>query len=268
MMKFTGAIGTCLAALVVVPSSTFDGEDAGTLGSLQSALTKTVQALEFLSGMRERTETGRPAELEVLLEVTEPPMFEGGPSPERDQMLDLLRTQVSLLQEELDLVEQRMLERERAGEEPEPTEAAAPARPGFTRGLDPDSMAVLKKIGNPATAPAPSLAERAEGTDIEYSANVLLQAQACYRAGLYERGANLLIEEPSAEGRYWRARCLERLERLDEASELYTAIAEMPDVGSFAERARTNLEFVTWKLDFVGRLAKEKQSGRTVEAKR
>ncbi len=248
MMRFTGAIGTSLAAFVVVPATALgpDGNDLA-LSSLEEALSKTVQSLEILVGIRDRAE---PIAVDLVLEVTEPPIFDGPAGPERDRKLDVLRTNVSLLREELDVVEARLL-----SSPADTTGSIKTPVSGVTRGLDPEALDVLRKLG----APGAPVHRRsiAPATDTAYSANPLMQAQACYRAGLFARGFALLEKDETVAGRYWRARCLERLDRLTEAAELYRAISEQEDAGSFAERASTNLEFVTWKLTFVERLPEE-----------
>ena len=87
-----------------------------------------------------------------------------------------------------------------------------------------------------------------------YSANPLLEGQACYRAGQYERGIDLLEELDSVEAKYWLGRCLERAGHLERAAEVYRAVVSAEDGGSFTERARTNLDFVEWKLRFSSTL--------------
>lgn len=256
MMRFTGTLGACLAALAVVPA-TLDPQSSPALGSIEGALSKTVRALELLSGIRT---TEEPVTMTLVREVTEEPL---PADPERDQKLDLLRTQVSLLQQELDLVEQRQQGRANGQPvAPELVEAVAPAdalaQPnGITKGLDASLLAELKDFGvRPAARARPPSEPPANPA---YSADPLLHAQACYRAGQYERGEGLLADDDGTAALYWRARCLEKLERLDEARALYTTVMGRADAGSLADRARTNLEFIEWKAQFMAKLPSELQ---------
>ncbi len=83
------------------------------------------------------------------------------------------------------------------------------------------------------------------------TADPLLQAQACYRAGRYAEGIALL--EPiagSAQTLYWLARCHEKLGTLDEAARLYGRVIEVGGGSTEVDRARTDLEFLTWRRQF------------------
>lgn len=261
MLKFTGAIGSTLAALVVVPAAAFqDGSMPnaadGELTAIEAALENTVQALEVLAGLR-AAET--PAPIDVVRQVTEAPVPAG---PERDERLHALRTELSLLQEELDVIEARIA----AGRvEPALTEPVlhpeAPAPGKITTGLDADALAKLGQLP-PPPKPAPKTEPMVPDSPEHpgYTANALLQAQACYRGGLYERGAQLLATDTTPAGLYWRGRCLEKLGRLAEAARVYETILAQEDPGTWGTRAQTNLEFVRWREGFEKRLPERKGS--------
>jgi hypothetical protein len=263
MMKLTGTLGALLASVVVVPAAALGPQDASSaILSLESALSKTVETLELLAGIRKSAEAGEPVTAAVATSLTEPAI---PGARERDEALDRLRTEVGLLQQELDVVEARRL----AGEDVSGADAAsdptavAPARPSerITFGLPPDVRDALRHVRPPAQG---EVAEPEAPPAVEqdgYSADRVLQAQACYRAEHYARGLALLAGDTSAGAVYWRGRCLERLDRLDEAAEMYERVAQMTDAGSYGERARTNLDFVRWRAEFLGGLSKSAGGG-------
>ena len=248
MMRFTGALGGVFAAIVIVPAAGFGQHGADeAVNSLEAGLRKTVETLELLSGIRQNIETEGAISTSVAVSVTEAPI---PGAQERDEKLDLLRTQVSLLQQELDVVESRILQASQTEKAPD----VAPLPPRlvrddrFTLGLETGELDTLRALDRPRVIE--SVVEEPSEPPVEfegYSANTLLQAQMCYRARQYSRGLKLLANDESPGGLYWRARCLERLERLAEAITFYERVAGMTDAGSFAERAETNLEFVRWK---------------------
>jgi hypothetical protein len=262
MMKFTGAIGTLLAGIIAVPTVALGEHDAdAAVASLEGALRKTVETLELLAGIRDTAVSGDPITTAVATSVTEEPI-EG--QRERDEKLQLLRTQVSLLQQELDIVEARILDPSSSDANdagPKLVPAAPRTNPsdGLTQGLDPAVLDAMRGLKRPTVV---QVVEEPVEPAVEhegYSADTLLQAQACYRANQYSRGLALLDGDESPAALYWSARCLERLQRLDEASALYERVAGLDDGGSYTARAKTSLEFVKWKADFVDKLPTRKE---------
>ncbi len=84
-----------------------------------------------------------------------------------------------------------------------------------------------------------------------YSAHPLRQAQACFRASRFQRGVEILEAAPaSTEADYWRARCLEKLDRLEEAIALYESVELAEDAGDLADAAAGDREFAEWRLGF------------------
>lgn len=245
MMRFTGAIGTALAALMVVPSQALEDSD---VRSLEQALGNTIQAIEILGGIRTELESDDPTAINMLLAVTEPPLPN---ARERDALLDQLRADVGLLQTELDVMISRSIE----GGNPQ---ASVNPQVRVTHGLDQDLRNVLDRIGKPGQIRTQTKSPRRE-VEVGYSADYLRQAQACYRAGLYEKGLLILAahrEEPAA--LYWTGRMYEGLGRNEEAKLTLKLVAEDADAGSYALRAKSDLEFLEWKLDFMGRLKADK----------
>jgi len=84
-----------------------------------------------------------------------------------------------------------------------------------------------------------------------YSANHLRQAKACFRAGRYQQGIDILTAmEANAEVNYWHARCLEKLGLIDEAVVLYQAVEVADDAGDLAVSAKRDREFAEWRREF------------------
>ncbi len=271
MLRFQTAIASGLAALLVVPA--FLGQ--GQIASLQDALSGTRRALDVLKGLEQRLQSEPAAALGLILAATELPR---GEEAQRDRQLEELRSEVSLLQMELDSMQSPVLGAEGAVQSslgagmpsgmpsaPRPTNPA-----GITTGFDDDLRALLSEApgtrptvrseGGTARTPTPKPdGERAADATSAYSADPLRHGITCYRAGRYAEAYELLAPLSDADALYWQARTLERLERLDEAVALMErALAKGGAAGTPAgfeqRRAETDLEFLRWKRDFVKNL--------------
>ena len=253
MLKYTGIIGSVLASLVIVPTATLGGDRVDSpVESLEVALTQTVEALDLLAGMKSKAETGQAVSAIAARELSEAPL---PGDQERDEKLQLLRTQVSLLQQELDILEYRTKDL-RTGTSFKSEGQPVADKPSITKGLRAETMSDIQELKRPDPKPS------ALDLPVEhygYSADPLLHGQACYRAGQYERGIDLLEPLESAAGQYWYGRCLERAGRLDEAATVYRAVSKLKDSGSYGERATANLDFVEWKIRFTSTLGEGKQ---------
>ena len=272
MLRFQTAIASVLAPLLVVP--VFLGQ--GQIANLQDALAGTRRALEVLKGLEQRLHEEPAAALGLILSATEVP---AGDEAQRDQRLESLRNEVSLLQMELDAMQSPMLDADgsvqsalgarlsldplgRSGNPSLPTA-------GITTGMDdslrallaeaPSARAALRgetSAARPGTS-QPGANEEKRGENA-YSADPLRHGITCYRAGRYAEAYELLLPLDSATGLYWQARTLERLERLDDAVQvLERALAkgDASGAGGFDQRrAHTDLEFLRWKRDFVASL--------------
>lgn len=101
--------------------------------------------------------------------------------------------------------------------------------------IDPDSAAAAE-------------AERAKRNAAELA---FAKARAAYFAGRYDRA---LVEfealDADPKSKYWRARCLEQLDRLDEALTLYDEVVADPRSGDVARRAQGDADFLRWKVQF------------------
>ena len=273
MLRFQTAIASVLAPLLVVP--VFLGQ--GQLASLQDALSGTRRALEVLKGLEQRLHEEPAAALGLILSATEVP---AGDEAQRDQRLDSLRNEVSLLQMELDAMQSPMLDADGSVQSALGTRLSldplgGPGTPplptaGITTGMDDSLRALLSEApsaravvrgetspGRPGTS-QPGASGEGRG-DNAYSADPLRHGITCYRAGRYAEAYELLLPLDSATGLYWQARTLERLERLDEAVQVMERALAKGDAaggaGGFDQRrAQTDLEFLRWKRDFVASL--------------
>jgi len=282
-MRFQFALTSSLAAMAVVPI--FLGQ--GSVATLQDALAGTRRALEVLKGLEQRLHDEPSAALGLVLSATEPP---SGDEKQRDDHLESLRNEVNLLQMELDAMQSPVLGPDGAvqsalgargpldpvgplGAAGAPGSGSAPSA-GITTGMDdslralfsdaPAARAMLR--GDPGatrdrTASPTATGEGDHGAGA-YSADPLRHGITCYRAGRYAEALELLLPLDDANALYWRARALERLERLDEAIETMERSVAKGGDGFELRRAQTDLEFLRWKRDFLAGLPAQRKEPR------
>jgi hypothetical protein len=106
-----------------------------------------------------------------------------------------------------------------------------------------------------STTPASETTESAPSPEGRgYSAHPLRQAKACFRAGRYQQGVDILeAADLGTEGDYWLARCLTKLDRTAEAVALFQAVEVADDAGDLAAAAKREREFAEWLEDFEQR---------------
>jgi tetratricopeptide (TPR) repeat protein len=271
MLRFQTAVASVLGALFVVPVLVGQGQ----IATLENALSGTARAIEVLEGLEQKLREDPASALGLVLSATEAPL---GDDAQRDQRLETLRSEVNLLQMELDAMQSPTLAVGSGGEAGgavqsalgthEPLPVARPQGPGITTGLD-DSMRALLTGATPGGGAAGSRAlprgesegsreHPAETSEAEepaaesaYSADPLRHGITCYRAGRYAEALALLSPLDGATALYWQARTLERLERLDDAIRVMERAIADGGEGFELRRAQTDLEFLRWKRDFV-----------------
>ena len=269
MLRFQTAIASVLGPLLVLPA--FLGQ--GHIATLQDALSGTRRAVEVLKGLEQRLQTEPAAALGLILSATEPA---SGDEAQRDQRMESLRNEVSLLQMELDALQSPLLAADGAVQSALgvhlPPAAGQPApQSGITTGFDdalrslfseePDARSTRRENAdtraNPSAQPAP-----AEHSNSAYSADPLRHGITCYRAGRYAEAYELLAPIGDSTALYWQARTLERLERIDEAIQVMERAIAQGGAGFEQRRAETDLEFLRWKKDFMKSLpqAREKSA--------
>lgn len=267
MMKFQTAINLGIASLLVIPAVALQSRNAG---GLEVALEETVAALEHLAQVQSKLDAKDPQAVDLVLGATEEPMPAG---EERDSYMTRLRRDVNVLAMQLERAERKSLETQmvsfdgrvmidgtqppRAPFDPSEYVSAEPGAIGPKVGLTPEERAMLSNMPLPLPGaegpPQKPVSLEEEG----FVADPVLLGRSYYRAGRFVEGAHLLASNTDPEARYWRGRCLERLERFDEAIEVYEAVLAAEGAGYLADRARNDLEFLKWKRQFQNRLQKD-----------
>ena len=235
-----------LCALFAVPAVTLQGVD---LDSLSAALNATMVALEELTGLEQSSQGRNASSISRICELTEAPSSDPA---RRDGMLESLRREVSELQMRVDgqlgaPVQPRtenglgVLERPSA-----PTQglsdAMRAALSGANDGFLGGSLDALP--GGSVRSALASAAFEPQG----YAADPLRLAITCFRAGIYSKALLALGDRNDQASRYWRARCLDRLGRGNEAQAEFEKVAADASGVELADRAREELEFLRWRL--------------------
>jgi tetratricopeptide (TPR) repeat protein len=256
MLRFTQALNVAVAGLLVVPAVTLQGDAAGTL---RESLERTLAALETLAGIERHLQEGASEAVALAVQHTEPPLeLDAGDPGSRDRLLEALRADVGQLEAALERAERES----GAGSDGSPGHSTPPSDPaGITTGLD-DGLRELLASERCAprslrfTAPPPQAQasepahEKLALEEQGFTADPLRLAQAYYRKGQFEAAAQMLEQQAGLEALYWKARCLEKLGRHEEAFAAYTAVSEAPDAGTLRARALEDIEFLKWSLEF------------------
>jgi len=272
MLRFQTLVASVLAPLLVVPALLRQGQ----LTTLQDALAGTQRALDVLKSLEQRLQADPAASMGLVLAATEAPT---GDEEQRDQRLESLRDEVNLLQMQLDAMSGPVLgaggavQSALGGDAPIAPAPAAPS--GISTGLDDSVRALLAPPSTHASGRAEPLrpaqagreSEPADGAERAYSADPLRNGIACFRAGRFGEAYELFAPLDGAAALYWKARTLERMERLDDAID---AMERALRAGSGADgaagfeqrRAQTDLEFLRWKRDFLAGLPERRKEPR------
>lgn len=258
-MNGSGLFGrAALAAVFVIPALALQGRAPD---SLAEALQRTLAALDSLAQIELRVQAGEPGAVQAVLAATEPAL---PPELRDDAALLVLRGDVARLEAALDAVhaEAGTHVPGHVGLGPIDELLQEPA-PVATTGLDESMRRRLGELdpvpfpkpasgGSPVASAAPKLrAFEPEG----YAADALRMARAHYKQGRWNDALMLLEQQggASAAETYWRARCLEKLGRDAEAEAAYQTVVADPAAGEDAQRAKGDLEFLRWRLDFEAR---------------
>jgi tetratricopeptide (TPR) repeat protein len=246
MMKHNFAVGVGLALAVVLPTAALGKQAPETL---QQALERTLAALEQLTGIEQRLAKHDAGAIRDALASTEPALAVPANQPQaRDEQLDLLRHQVVALQGALEGDTRAGV---LAAQVNAPDSQRPPTAGAATTGLD---DATRRALGAPASAhdkvdgalgsaPAPKRTFEPRG----YSADPLELGRVLYRR---EKFAEALVQFESQgteiEATYWKARCLEHLNKSSDAIAAYKQVIASPSAGPLAARAKDDLDFLTW----------------------
>jgi tetratricopeptide (TPR) repeat protein len=125
-----------------------------------------------------------------------------------------------------------------------------------TVGIDDATRQAIRSYPIPLTdlSPRATATPGSKGFEPEgFVADVVRQGRLYFRAERYAEALTVLEMSDDPEAAYWLARCLERLDRTEEAIEALKALIASESASTLADRARRDLDFLTWKRDFEER---------------
>jgi tetratricopeptide (TPR) repeat protein len=260
MLKFQYAINLGLALVLGVPAVTL-GVQANE--PLEVTLRRTIDALDQLASIEERLHERDASAIHDVLRATEAPVAVNAQDPGADdQLLGDLRQQVESLQREVGELERvAPLPTVRVPSPHLVTEDfnAPPSTP--TVGLDDSARRLLasapqvgKRVNTGAPVPTDAVSTTSDKRAFEpegYAADAVTLGRAYYRQGRFDQAlATFETAGKNADALYWRARSLEKLARNADALAAYAEVLALPDGGAAAERAKEDLEFLRWRIDF------------------
>jgi tetratricopeptide (TPR) repeat protein len=260
MLRFQSALMAILGTALLVPG--LQTQEASR--NLERSLAETTRALEVLAGIGRGIEARHPAAIQLAKQATEAPQ---GEARVRDNRLVTLRDEVNRLQAMSDRMQgpsTQAHEVESTLSSPPPLDDESMPRVIVSTGLTQAAREELVGLALPGARTRPAAAQPEAGSAPsaprfagEQAADPLRQAQVLYRAGRYEEcAAQLKRHDSDAESGWWRARALERLGRTAEALECYRGAAKgAPADSELGKRAKHDLEFLEWKVDFLKKLA-------------
>ncbi len=243
-MRATFIAHALLCVLLGVPLVTTQGVD---VNSLSQALQATMTALDELARLEAEPAPRQPSQIERIRALTESPLEDAA---RRDALLEELRRDVAEL-------ESRVERGAQASSSPNQSAPLLQRPVGPSIGLSEDMRRALSSVPPvegasismlPALKPASSTAVTQAFEQDGYAADPMRLAMTCFRAGNHAKALNVLAGRTDAASRYWRARCLERLGRNDEARKDYQSVIDDPQAGELEARAREELDFLNWRL--------------------
>lgn len=232
MMKWSFAVNGFVGVLLVVPAVTMpDGS-----GGLEEALDRTIRGIEDLSGLQKRLEKGDRAAIALVKNAVDTPSAD--PRAEEARLSEL-RREVSRLQMIKDGIANDPLSTSKSSRELDPAASdAAKPKVDATKG----PLANLKSYETAG-----------------FSADPVKQGEAYYHAARYAEALKVLeqaLDDPRA--MYWTGRSMEKQGRIDDAVATYTKITTIANTGWVGDRARADLEFLTWKKALDNKQAAKK----------
>ncbi len=238
MMKFHSAITGGLAAFLIVPL--FAQEKA--LRTLENALLGTDRAIDSLQSLQKRITQEPLAGIDLIIAATEPSILD---ERERDARLETLRNEVNSLQMQFD----SLMHIQNPGAMP-PPDGRVP-----TTGMDDSVRRALEQLGKPDRGPGerkstnPNHTPQVLPDGPNYSADPVAQARAYYKLGRYQDGLTTLRNSGNAPiALYWKARCLEKLGRVEDSIAELEKVVELSPDSAEGKRAKTDIEFLSWKV--------------------
>ncbi|MEZ5977616.1 MAG: hypothetical protein R3F34_05290 [Planctomycetota bacterium] len=287
MLKAMLPLSTAFGLLYAVPTVVQDQPR-----TLQTALGDTVRALEVLRGFQSETEGS--FDVDTVRYVTEEPL---GSPDERVARLDQLNVELQRMQAHLELLhagalpagapldltydrplvptvglgdgeltrlvlttKRQAIANMVGGEDSLPTVPIVGPRPttgdaSATQGPLPVDAGDVGATEVPDENSVPAPAPRDDSMSFA-------KARAAFFAGQYDAAlAGFEAGADDARNAYWRARCLDQLGRLDEALALYDRVASDVNAGDLVERAKSDADFLRWKIGFSKKSATTPAAG-------
>ncbi len=244
MLKFTYLINFGLAGALIVPSV---AQKMGSIEHLENAIANTDLAIEGLSRLETDLQAGDYSAVQQVLESTESPF---GGAQERSVLLDRLRDEIGQLEAQVEKIDQRATLPHLQEDPTENIDAETP-----TVGLSQQGRDTLEEIWPPVpgsnTPAVRKSGDRLKFEDDGFTVDALRQGRAYYRAGRYKEALRLIeTRKGDPEADYWIGRCLERLDRTQEAIAAYAGVEAAVESGPLADRAKADREFLEWLINF------------------
>lgn len=253
MLKFTYLINFGLAGALVVPAVT---QQLDSVQQLEKSISSTEQAIQNLTQLEERLRTGDYQAVEGVLRSTERPF---GTQRERSTLLDRLREEIGLLDSKLQTIETQVTlphtQLDPTADLSTSTETDSPNTGLTQEGRDVlDGM--LPPVPGRTGATVRKTGDRLDFEEQGFTVDAIRHGRAYFRAERFDEALRLVSTrrgEPLAD--YWAGRCLEQLNRPQEALAAYVSVESNPDSRpEDIARAKNDREFLEWKIDFDRKL--------------
>lgn len=249
MLKFTYLINFGLAGALIVPSV---AQKMGSIEHLESAIANTDRAIENLALLETDLQAGDYSAVRQVLESTESPF---GGAQERSVLLDRLRDEIGQLEAQVEKIDERATLPHLQEDPTEKIDVDTPSGQTPTVGLSQQGRDTLEEIWPPVpgsdTTAVRKSGDRLKFEDEGFTVDALRQGRAYYRAGRFKEALRLIeTEKGNPEADYWIGRCLERLDRTQEAIAAYAGVEAAVESGPLADRARADREFLEWLINF------------------
>lgn len=253
MLKFTYLINFGLAGALVVPSMT---QQLGTVEQLENSIASTDQAIQALTQLEAQLQSGDYRAVEGILRATEKPF---GTQRERSVLLDRLREEIGQLDSQLQTIERRTT-LPHTQLDPTADLSTDPDIDASSTGLTQEGRDALGGILPPVPggtgATVRKVGDRLDFEEQGFTVDAIRHGRAYFRAERFEEALRLVSTrrgEPLAD--YWTGRCLEQLNRPQEALAAYVSVESNPDSPpEDIARAKNDREFLEWKIDFDRKL--------------
>ena len=259
MLRFTTLVNFSLVGAIVAPAAFQRGPSEK---ELSASIEATEHSLRSLEAIQQKLGQKDYTAVQSIMLATEAPF---GSARDRSQLMDQLRREIGELEFRLEEVESPIvLEHLNT----DPTQAVREDPDGqlskgavATTGMSTEELSEVGNIwppiptGNTNIPVASKESGKLRYEKTGFTVDAVKQGRAYYRADRYKEALRLFeTRQGDPEGDYWIGRTLERLGRPQEAITAYTRVIENEASGAIAERAKSDLDFVQWMIDFDSKL--------------